>query len=37
VRVEPLISHQLRLEEFESGLDLAQRDPRRMKVQFAIE
>ncbi|MBL8130841.1 MAG: zinc-dependent alcohol dehydrogenase family protein [Anaerolineae bacterium] len=36
VRVEPLISHHLPLEAFAEGLELAQRDPRRMKVQFDI-
>ncbi|MCZ7542198.1 MAG: zinc-dependent alcohol dehydrogenase family protein [Anaerolineae bacterium] len=36
VRVEPLISHRLPLSQFVAGLDLAERDPKRMKVQFAI-
>ncbi|GAB4546233.1 MAG: zinc-dependent alcohol dehydrogenase family protein [Anaerolineae bacterium] len=36
VKVEPLVSHTLALEDFPEGLNLAQRDPRRMKVQFAI-
>jgi threonine dehydrogenase-like Zn-dependent dehydrogenase len=36
VQVEPLISHRLPLEEFCAGLDLAQHDPKRMKVQFEI-
>ncbi len=36
VRVEPLISHRLPLERFGEGLDLAEHDPRRMKVQFAF-
>ncbi len=36
VRVEQLISHQLPLNRFTEGLELAERDPRRMKVQFAI-
>lgn len=36
VQVEPLISHQLSLDEFQRGFDLAQNDPKRMKIQFAI-
>lgn len=36
VQVEPLISHQLSLDEFSRGLELAQHDPRRMKVQFNL-
>jgi D-arabinitol dehydrogenase (NADP+) len=36
VKVEPLISHRLPLERFGEGLDLAERDPKRMKVQFEI-
>jgi D-arabinitol dehydrogenase (NADP+) len=36
VRVEPLISHRLPLERFREGLELAEHDPRRMKVQFAL-
>lgn len=36
VQVEPLISHQLPLEDFCQGLELAQRDPKRMKVQFEM-
>lgn len=36
VRVEPLISHRLPLNRFNEGLEIAERDPRRMKVQFAI-
>jgi D-arabinitol dehydrogenase (NADP+) len=36
VRVEPLISHRLPLSHFVEGLELAERDPRRMKVQFTI-
>ncbi|UCH24286.1 MAG: zinc-dependent alcohol dehydrogenase family protein [Trueperaceae bacterium] len=36
VQVEPLLSHTLPLEEFHEGLRLAERDPERMKVQFAI-
>jgi D-arabinitol dehydrogenase (NADP+) len=36
VRVEPLISHRLPLAQFSEGLELAERDPKRMKVQFAL-
>ena len=36
IQVEPLISHRLPLEAFAEGLELAQHDPRRMKVQFEI-
>lgn len=36
VQVEPLISHQLPLDDFCKGLDLAAHDPTRMKVQFAL-
>ncbi|MEP7291957.1 MAG: hypothetical protein ABI835_09245, partial [Chloroflexota bacterium] len=36
VQVEPLISHRLPLAEFARGMELAQHDPSRMKVQFAI-
>ncbi|MFN8376346.1 MAG: zinc-dependent alcohol dehydrogenase family protein [Anaerolineae bacterium] len=36
VQVEPLVSHQLALDEFNRGLDLAQHDPKRMKIQFAL-
>ena len=34
VKVEPLISHRLPLEEFRRGLELAETAPERMKVQF---
>jgi D-arabinitol dehydrogenase (NADP+) len=37
VKVEPLISHQLGLESFEEGLELAAKSPTRMKVQFTTE
>jgi 2-desacetyl-2-hydroxyethyl bacteriochlorophyllide A dehydrogenase len=37
VKVEPLISHQLGLEQFEEGLELAAKSPTRMKVQFVSE
>jgi D-arabinitol dehydrogenase (NADP+) len=36
VKVEPLISHRLPLREFSRGLELAEHDPKRMKIQFAI-
>jgi D-arabinitol dehydrogenase (NADP+) len=35
VKVESLISHQLGLEQFAEGLELAAKSPTRMKVQFA--
>gem|GEM_PF-1924449 len=37
VQVTPLISHRLPLREFERGFELAQHDPARMKVQFALD
>jgi len=37
VQVTPLISQRLPLREFERGFELAQHDPARMKVQFALE
>jgi D-arabinitol dehydrogenase (NADP+) len=37
VKVEPLISHELSLHEFEEGLQLASKSPTRMKVQFKAE
>ncbi len=37
VKVEALISHQLTLEHFEEGLQLASKSPTRMKVQFTTE
>ncbi len=37
VLVEPLISHRLPLRDFNEGIDLAQRDPKRMKVQFTFD
>ena len=37
VRVEPLISHRLPLGHFSEGIELAEHDPKRMKVQFAID
>lgn len=36
VQVEPLVSHLLPLDDFQRGFDLAQTDPKRMKIQFEI-
>ena len=36
VQVEPLISHRLPLDDFCRGLELAQNDPKRLKVQFTL-
>ncbi|MBK8023166.1 MAG: zinc-dependent alcohol dehydrogenase family protein [Chloroflexi bacterium] len=36
VQVEPLISHQLPLDDFVRGMDMADKDPKRMKVQFNV-
>jgi D-arabinitol dehydrogenase (NADP+) len=36
VKVEPLISHRLPLDDFNAGIEMAQHDPKRMKIQFAI-
>lgn len=36
VQVEPLISHRLPLSQFAEGMTLAERDPKRMKVQFTL-
>ncbi len=36
VKVEPLISHVIPLEDFAKGFELAQFDPARMKVQYQI-
>ncbi|MCA9904017.1 MAG: zinc-dependent alcohol dehydrogenase family protein, partial [Anaerolineae bacterium] len=36
IQVEPLISHQLPLDEFARGMELVQHDPTRMKVQFIL-
>ncbi|MBI1280628.1 MAG: alcohol dehydrogenase catalytic domain-containing protein [Anaerolineaceae bacterium] len=36
IKVEPLISHQLPLDDFSKGLELAEKDPKRVKVQFNI-
>ena len=37
VQVEPLVSHVLSVKEFQKGLDLAENDAKRMKVQFDLE
>ena len=37
VRLDSLVSHALPLGEFREGLELAERDPERMKVQFSLE
>lgn len=37
IAVEPLISHRLPISRFCDGLDIAERDPQRMKVQFVME
>ena len=37
VKLEPLVSHQLPLKEFSRGFELAERDPKRMKVQYAFD
>ncbi len=34
LNLEPLVSHELPIAEFQNGLQLAQSDPQRMKVQF---
>jgi len=36
IQVGPLVSHRLPLSEFSRGLELAQSDPKRMKVQFTV-
>lgn len=36
VRVEPLVSHVLGIDEFARGMELAEHDPDRMKVQFEL-
>lgn len=36
IQVEPLISHRLLLDDFGRGLEIAEKDPTRMKVQFHI-
>ena len=37
IQVEPLVSHALSVQDFQKGLDLAESDPERMKVQFDLE
>jgi 2-desacetyl-2-hydroxyethyl bacteriochlorophyllide A dehydrogenase len=34
IQVEPLISHRLPLDDFRQGLDIAEKDPKRVKVHF---
>lgn len=36
IQVEPLISHELPLDEFGRGLEFAENDPKRMKVHFRM-
>lgn len=36
VQVEPLISHQLPLDDFARGLEFAEKDPKRVKVHFVL-
>ena len=36
LKLAPLISHTLPIRDFEQGLQLAERDPKRLKVQFAF-
>jgi 2-desacetyl-2-hydroxyethyl bacteriochlorophyllide A dehydrogenase len=36
IRVEPLISHQLPLDDFPLGLEIAESDPKRVKVHFTL-
>lgn len=36
VQVEPLISHQLSIDEFARGLEIADRDAKRVKVHFSL-
>ena len=37
VKLAPLISHALPLSDFSKGFEVAERDPKRMKVQFALD
>jgi threonine dehydrogenase-like Zn-dependent dehydrogenase len=34
IQVEPLISHRLPIDNFPKGLEIAERDPKRVKVHF---
>jgi len=36
IKVEPLISHQLPLDDFSKGMELAEKDPKRVKVHFNL-
>lgn len=36
INLEPMVSHQLPIDDFEEGMRIAQEDPDRMKVQFAF-
>jgi D-arabinitol dehydrogenase (NADP+) len=36
IKVEPLISHQLPLDDFAKGLEIAEKDPKRVKVHFTL-
>ncbi len=36
IKVEPLISHQLPLDNFAKGLEIAEKDPKRVKVHFSL-
>ena len=36
IQVEPLISHQLPLDDFSRGLEIAENDPKRVKVHFNL-
>ena len=36
IQVEPLISHQLPLDDFRQGLEIAEKDPKRVKVHFNL-
>jgi D-arabinitol dehydrogenase (NADP+) len=36
VQVEPLISHRLPIDDFAQGLEIAEKDPRRVKVHFNL-
>lgn len=37
INLDPLVSHQFALDDFDEGLRVAQEDPSRMKVQFSLE